>query len=318
MSPASDTAASDASAGSVMAPSLPRALFWIGLVMIGFPGINATIREITQQMHPFVVVFWRNLFAVALILPFVLARHGRNTFRLKAPKLVVARGALEFTAMCGVFMALKGLTLAQATALMFTQPIWITVGAALFLGETVRARRWIATFAGFIGMLVIVRPGFGDMSIYTLAALFSAVTGAASALMLRRVSQYDSVGKIICWMSMVVTPLSLTLAIPYWQPITWPLAGMILLAVLFGTLGHYSLTQSYRYGEASQLAPYRYGELVMAVLIGWLVFGELPSLYTYIGGAIIAGAGIYIAHREHVAARRSLQPVTEALARETL
>jgi drug/metabolite transporter (DMT)-like permease len=294
-------------------PSLPKALFWLGLTFIGFPGINATIREITQHLHPFEVVFWRNLFAVSILLPVMLGIHGRDALRLNRPKPIILRGVIEFLCMCMIFMALKGLPLAEATALTFTMPIWITAGAALFMGETVRLRRWLATLAGFGGMLVIVRPGFGEFTIYTAAALGTAILAAASSLLLRSAGKSDPPGKIIMWMSLVVTPLGLMAALPYWQGLTWELAALVLLAVAFGTLGHYGLTQAYRYGETSQLSPYRYGELVVAAVIGFVIFGELPSIYTYIGGAIIAASGIYIAHREHVAAKRSQQQASEAL-----
>ena len=282
----------------VKEPSLSKAVIWIGLAMVGFTGINSMVREITQDLHPFELVFWRNLFAVALILPFLVLAHGRRALHLNRPKLAIARGLTEFVIMCCVFTAFSGLPLAQATALIFTNPLWITIGAGLFLGETVRMRRWLATAVGFVGMLVIVRPGAGDFSVYTAAALAAAVLIAVSTLTLRRASQSDSPGRIICWMSIVITPLGFIVAQPYWQGLTVELFGMICLAVLFGTAGHYSLTTSYRYGEASQTAPYLYIQLLLAAIVGYLAFEELPTFYTYLGGAIIAGSGIYIAHRE--------------------
>lgn len=298
----------------VMDPSLSKAVIWLGLAMVGFTGINSMVREITQQMHPFELVFWRNLFAVALILPFLVLAHGRRALHLNRPKLAIARGLTEFVIMCCVFTAFSGLPLAQATALIFTNPLWITIGAGLFLGETVRLRRWLATAVGFVGMLVIVRPGAGDFSIYTAAALAGAVLIAVSTLTLRRASQSDSPGRIICWMSIVITPLGFIVAQPYWQGLTPELFGMIALAVLFGTAGHYSLTTSYRYGEASQTAPYLYIQLVLAAIVGIVWFEEVPSLYTYIGGAIIAGSGIYIAHRERQLQRRAkLQAAAQAM-----
>lgn len=302
----------------VVEPSLAKALLWLGLAMIGFQGINAMIKEVTQYMHPFEVVFWRNLFAVCLILPFLIARHGRHALTLQRPKPIILRGVVEFITMACVFTAFSGMPLAEATAIMFTMPIWITVGAGLFLGEDIRMRRWIATLIGFGGMLVIVRPGAGEVTYYAAAAMIAAVLIAVSSLILRKASQTDSPGRIICWMSLVVTPFGFIAAQPYWQGMTLEIAGMLAIAVLFGTLGHYSQTQSYRFGEASQLAPYRYAELIMAAVIGLVLFGEWPSIYTYIGGAIIAGSGVYIAHREHVLEKRSKARASKALTEEKI
>ncbi|MEO0393055.1 MAG: DMT family transporter [Pseudomonadota bacterium] len=293
------------SAQASVAPSMARAVVWLGLAMVAFTGINTMVREITQQLHPFELLFWRNLFAVALILPFLVLTHGRRALHLNRPKLVIGRSITEGLVMCCVFTAFSGLPLAEATAIIFTNPIWITIAAGLFLGETVRMRRWVATLIGFLGMLVIVRPGGGDFSIYTGAALAGAILIAISTISLRRASQSDSPGRIICWMSIIITPFGFILAQPYWQGPTPELFAMIALAVAFGTVGHYSLTTSYRYAEASQTAPYLYVQLLLAAISGFIVFGELPTLYTYIGGVIIAGSGIYIAHREHVAQKRA-------------
>ncbi|MBV6634042.1 MAG: DMT family transporter [Alphaproteobacteria bacterium] len=287
--------------------SMKRALLWLGIAMVGVVGINTWIKEITQHLHPFEVVFWRNLFAVALILPFLILRYGRHALTLNKPKPVIIRGGVEFLIMATLFSAFSQLPLAQAVAIVFTMPIWITIGAALFLGEVVRARRWIATGVGFIGMLVIIGPNLGSPSIYHLAAFAAAILIGVSTLMLRNASLVDSPGRIVCWMSIVITPLAAIAAIPVWQGPTPMVFGMLICAVLCGTTAHVCLTQSMRYAEASQTAPYRYVELIMAAIMGFIIFGEVPALTTYIGAAIITASGIYIAHREHVARMRDAE-----------
>lgn len=218
--------------------SLKRALLWLGIAMLGVVAINAWIKEVTQHLHPFEVVFWRNLLAVALILPFLVLRYGRHALTLNNPKPVLLRGVVEFLIMCALFSAFSQLPLAQAVAIIFTMPIWITVGAGLFLGEVVRARRWIATGVGFIGMLVIIGPNLTEPTIYHAAAFVGAILIGVSSLMLRRASLVDTPARIVCWMSIVVTPLGALVAIPVWQGPSLEIFMMLVCAVMCGTLAH--------------------------------------------------------------------------------
>ncbi|MEM6901867.1 MAG: DMT family transporter, partial [Pseudomonadota bacterium] len=210
-------AAGQSGAAAPPEQSLKRALLWLGLAMFGVVAINAWITEVTQHLHPFEVVFWRNLFAVCLILPFLILRYGRRALSLNNPRPVILRGLVEFLIMCALFSAFSQLPLAQAVAIIFTMPIWITIGAGLFLGEQVRARRWIATGVGFVGMVVIIGPNLTQPTVYHVAAFVAAILIGVSSLMLRRASLVETPARIVCWMSIVITPLGALVAIPVWQ-----------------------------------------------------------------------------------------------------
>jgi len=201
------------------------------------------------------------------------------------------------------FYAVSMLPLADATALAFSQPLFSIVVAALIVGEKVRWRRWSATVIGFAGVLIMVRPGEGSLQLGALVALANAAAVSISILLVRRLSDSETPLMILTQFAIFSTILLTVPAILVWR---WPDFWGWVLAVgiaLSATVGQYFWVQAFKAGEMSAVAPFEYMRLPFAVFVGWLVWGEMPVVWTYVGASIVIASTLYIAHREHQLAR---------------
>jgi drug/metabolite transporter (DMT)-like permease len=201
------------------------------------------------------------------------------------------------------FSALVTLPLAEAIALGFTQPLFATVLAVVLLGEVVRLRRWTATILGFLGAMVILRPGLEEVTLAHLLVLFSSATGAITSVVVKRLTRTEDPSTIVTYMTLLATPLALLVALPVW---TWPDGPTwfwLVVLGLLGTIGHQGSTRAFKLLDASLAASLDFIRLPMAAMIAWVAFAEVPDIWTWIGGAIIGGASIYIARREAQLAR---------------
>jgi drug/metabolite transporter (DMT)-like permease len=248
-------------------------------------------------MHAFEIAFFRNLFGLFAILPLAI-RAGSGSFKSRQPGLQILRSALGLGAMTAWFYGLSVVPIAQATALSFTSVIFGSLGAALLLGERMRLRRWSAVVAGFLGALVILRPGFGDVDPAALIVVFSSLCWAGALLTVKRLSTTDSVVCIVTWNSVLLTVFSLPIAIPVWvTPSTEQLLWLGLIGVL-ATAGHLAMTSAFKASDATVVFPVDYTRLLWASVIGYLAFGEIPDAWTWVGGTIIFASTTYIAYRE--------------------
>lgn len=277
-----------------------RAMLWMVLACFIFSILNALIRATSAYLHPFEVAFFRNLFGLAFMLPWLLkvGFTGLQTGRLK---LYFWRVVVGLAAMLTWFYALALLPFAQAVALSFAAPLFATVLAATLLGETVRLRRWTATLVGFGGVLIIVRPGVDAFSAGAILALVSAALSSVSVIVVKQLSRTESINAVVTYMVLMMTPMSLVPALLYWQ---WPPleAWSLLVGMgLSGTLGHLCYVRSLQMADASAVMPFDYTRLLFAAVLGWLFFSELPDLWTWVGAAVIVASALYIAHRETVA-----------------
>jgi drug/metabolite transporter (DMT)-like permease len=197
------------------------------------------------------------------------------------------------------FTALPNIPLADMTAIGFTGPIFIMLGAAWFLGEPMRRDRWVAALIGFAGVLVVVLPKMtGQGGWYNLVMLASSPVFAASFLITKALTRYEKPGVIVLWQALTVTVLSLPLALPHWQaPGLWQWAGFGVTGVL-GTLGHYCLTRAFHTADISATQSLRFLDLVWASWLGWLVFADVPSTSTWAGALVILLSTVWIARRE--------------------
>ncbi|MBT2747507.1 MULTISPECIES: DMT family transporter [unclassified Lysobacter] len=261
------------------------------------------IRVSSQSLHTFEVAFFRNLFGLLAVLPLLLGAQRAELRTKQLPKYFV-RCLIGICSMLAGFWAIGHLPLAQAISLTYSTPIFVTIAAVLFLHEQVRARRWLAVAAGFIGVLVIVRPGSAEFSIDSLAALLAAVLGGVISIQIKQLSKIDSANTIVLYTYAFWVPMSLLPALFVWQwphGITW---AWIAAAGIFGTGGQVLWTHALKLGEVSALTPISFTQLPLVAIAGWLWFGESLDRYTVIGAAIILGSNAYIAHREAVLARR--------------
>ena len=273
-------------------------LFWVTVSMallacLGMFGKYA----IQSGIHPFQVVFFRNFFCVLLMLP-LLAWRGRALLRTNQLHLYGLRVGLSAVGMMSWFMALSMISLTELTAISFLAPLFGTLCAALFLGEVVRGRRWSALVVGFIGAMVILRPGAGALDAGHLLALLSACIMGVVGPLVKQLTRSDDADRIVFLTNLMLTPVSLIPALFVWQ---WP--DVTLWPLLFGmgacaVLGHISLVRGFAATDASLVFTFEFSRLPFAALIGWLLFGETTDLMTWTGALIIFGAALYITHRE--------------------
>jgi drug/metabolite transporter (DMT)-like permease len=233
-----------------------------------------------------------------VMLPWVV-RDGWQAYKPVNIQGQFWRGAVHTLGLILWFTALPQIPLADMTAIGFTGPIFIMLGAAWFLGETMRRDRWIAAMIGFAGVLVVVLPKMsGTGGWYNLVMLASAPVFAASFLITKALTRYEKPGVIVLWQAITVTVLSLPMALPHWQaPTLWQWFGFFLTGV-FGTLAHYCLTRAFAIADISATQSLRFLDLVWASMLGWLIFGDVPSQSTWLGAAVILGATVWIARRE--------------------
>ncbi len=280
-------------------PPVWRGMLWVALSGLVFSCLNTIVRNITLSLDPFESQFLRYLFGVIAMLPFVL-RQGWLAYRPVNLRGQLWRGAVHTLGLMLWFAALPHIGLADMTAIGFTGPIFIMLGAAWFLGETMRGDRWIAALVGFAGVLVVVAPKLsGQGGWYALVMLASSPVFAASFLMTKTLTRYEKPGVIVLWQAISVTLLSFPLGLIHWvTPTVWQWLGFAAAGVL-GSLGHYCLTRGFRVADISATQSLRFLDLIWASLMGWLVFSDVPSQTTLLGALVILFSTVWIARREH-------------------
>jgi drug/metabolite transporter (DMT)-like permease len=276
------------------------ALMLVSTVVLS--GMHASIRYLSETVHPFEIAFFRNLFALVVVLPWFL-RYGATPLRTSRFGLHVLRAALNAAAMLSFFYALSLAPLSEVTALGFTAPIFATLLAAPILRETVGLWRWSAILVGFVGTLIILRPGFGSLGAGQLLTLFSSLVWACALMTIKTLSRSESSVTIVTYMGLLMIPLSLAPALLVWQwPDLWQLSWLALIGVL-GGIGQFAMTEALRQADTAVVMPVDFSKLIWATLLAWLAFGEVPDGFTWLGGGVIFISTFYITYRERKLAR---------------
>lgn len=272
-----------------------------GLWMIAagacFAVMMGIIRHVSAELHAFEIGFFRNLFGLVAMAPWI-AKVGLTGLKTRRLGLYTIRGVTGVIALMCWFYAITVMPLTEAVSLSFTAPLFATLLAALILRETVRVRRWSAMLVGFAGAMIILRPGLQVVSFGAIAVLISALAMAISAICIKSLSRTESANAIVVYMGIYLTPLSLPPALMVWQTPTWTALGWLALLGAVASLAHMCFTRALRSADASAVMPFDYMRLIFVALIGWFVFHQRTDVWTWTGAAVIAGAGIYIAHRE--------------------
>ena len=275
-----------------------RGLLWSMVAGLLFVLLNSLMRALALQLDPFQAQFLRYAFGVLVMLPLML-RSGLASWRPKNIRGQFTRGAIHTLGLCLWFLAVPHITLADTTAIGFTGPIFIMIGAVLIFREPMRWERWAAAAVGFAGVLLVVAPKLtGAGGIYALVMLASAPVFAASFLITKALTRYERASVIVAWQTISVTFFSLPLALLHWQ---WPTAAQwagFLVCGMLGSAGHYCLTRSFGVADISATQSVKFLDLVWASALGWLVFGDLPSQWTLVGGVVICASTLWIARRE--------------------
>lgn len=287
---------------SHLIPSRVARGFFLAVVSgLFFTFLNASVKELAGEMPPLFVAWGRWLAGVALIAPYLMWRVGFAGMATQDMKLHCFRGLFHTSGYGLWYEAVVWLPLATMAALSFTGPIFVTVGAVIFLRETVHWRRWAGVGVGFVGMLVIVRPGVVDVNPGILMMLAAVPLIAGSNLVAKVVSGRDKPAVVVLWQSVVGAICFTPFGLWFWQTPTLPQLALFLSAGFFGTMGYFFITWAYRLLDISALQSITFLAIVWAALMDVAVWGKTADVWTFVGAAIIVAATTYIAHREAVA-----------------
>ena len=293
--------------------SRPRPLIGVALMLMAMmllPFLDVVAKFLGQQGMPVMQIVWaRMAFGALLTLPFVLKHGGPAAICPDQPWYHTLRAALLIAATFLFFTALKYLPIADALAIFFVQPLILTAISPFVLGEKVGPRRWAAVCVGFIGTLIIIRPGMAEVNPGTFYALGAGAALACYFAMTRRIAGRAPAMVTTFHTSLIGAVLTTAMILTTWQtpaPTQW---GLLFLIGLIATVGHYCIVRAYDHAEASLLAPLAYTEMVMATFVGWWFFGDLPDGYTLLGVSILIACAIYISVRERA---RNPPPIREA------
>jgi drug/metabolite transporter (DMT)-like permease len=275
-----------------------RGLLWIVLAMALLAGLGACAKYLAQRgLDPMQIVFFRNFFCVFFMLP-LLHWRGPELVTSDQISLYGVRVGLALIGMACWFHALALIPLGQLTAISFLSPLFGTLGAIILLGEVVRGRRWAALAVGFIGAMIIVRPGGMSFGVGQVSALISALSSGFVAPMVKQLTLRDDADKIVFITNLMLTPVSLIPALFVWQ---WPAAELwpvIIGLGFFAWVGHIALVRGYASTDASLAMTFEFSRLPFAVAVAWIIFGEVTDIWSWVGALIIISSAVYVTRRE--------------------
>ncbi|MBX9841116.1 MAG: DMT family transporter [Xanthobacteraceae bacterium] len=277
-------------------------LIGIGLMcgaVADFAVLDAMAKYLGTHMDTLQVVAVR--YASAFLLTFLISNPilRPGLLRTGKPLLQVGRSALLLGSTVFNFMAFRYLQLDEALAILFSTPFMVAILAGPMLGEWVGLRRWLAIGVGFVGVLVVVRPGMGGLLWAALLSFGSAVCYAFYSIATRMLARTDSSETTLFYSNMLGAAIMLPILPFVWSPPRSLLDGILMVALgAFGAFGHFLLISAHRHAPASVLSPFMYTQLLWATTAGYLVFGDVPSRWTLAGAAIVVGSGLYLLHRE--------------------
>lgn len=279
-----------------------------------FVGVTAVVKHVGTGVPAAQAAFLRYalglVFLVPMIRPLVRARLSR-----RAIGLFTLRGAVHTVGVILWFYAMTRITIAEVTAMNYMAPIYVTLGAAFFLGERLAARRLLAIAAALVGALVILRPGVRELNAGHLAMIATAFSFAGSYLFAKRMATEASATVIVAMLSLTVTVGLAPFALVVWVPPTLEQLAWLFLVAAFATAGHYSMSRAFAVAPVSVTQPVTFLQLVWSVTLGALVFGEPVDGWVVLGGVVIMAAVGFIAWREAVIKRRQVTPAMGEAAR---
>ena len=272
---------------------------------------DALAKLLGENYHVVQLVFFRNFFGLLFVLVLV-ARTGLGSLGSRHPVLHALRAAFALGATFSFFIGLQFMPLAEAFAITFTGPIFITVLSIPVLGETVGLRRWSAVLVGFVGVVIMLRPGSEALRVEALLPLTAALCYAFVMLLSRKLSRREPVGTVMFWTALIGTLASGT-ALPFeWLDPTPGDWALFILLGLLGSVTMWFMTMAYRHAPAAVIAPFDYTILLWGLLLGWLIWRELPDPAIWPGAVILTGCGLYITHRETRVARKASKASEDA------
>ncbi|MFK7751332.1 MAG: DMT family transporter [Sedimentitalea sp.] len=264
---------------------------------VAFAVMHASVRIVSDELEAFQIAFFRNAFGLLFIFPLLL-RGGLAQLKTAQLGLHALRGVVNVVAMLLFFTAVTITPLAKVTALSFTAPIFAAALSVLFLGERFRAPRWAAIGFGFVGMLIVLRPGLAVIEPGAIMALVAAALWSVAMILIKILSRTESSLVIVAWMGIFLCAFSFLPALWVWQ---WPSLtawGWLAFVGLTGTLAQITLSQSLKETDPTAVLPFDFLKLIWTSLLAMWLFGEIPDRFTWIGAGVIFASGLFIAHRE--------------------
>lgn len=263
-----------------------RGALWMAAASLGFVGVVVFARLLTRSMPPIEIVFWRSLVGVVIAVPMVV-QAGPMVLRTRRLPMHLLRAGFAILAMFTYFWAVATLPIATATALLFLIPIYTTVLAGLVLGETVGRARWIATLVGFLGALVIIRPGFVPFTLPLFLMIVSSLSYAGAWASVKVLTRTDAPAVTVFYLNILVVPLTLIPSLFVWVTPGWAELPALVGLGVSGWSAHFCQARAFAAADASALMPYDFLRLPLVAWLGWVLFTESISVWVWLGAAII-------------------------------
>jgi drug/metabolite transporter (DMT)-like permease len=280
-----------------------RAMALMALSSLCGVAMAATVRHLSGELHPFVIAFWRNLLGAATLLPW-LPRYGFVGLRTRRFGAHLLRSAICTVSMVLAFTAVSMIPLAEYTSIDFLSPVFGTLFGILVFGEKGHWYRWAALAIGFAGMLAITRPGFAEINAGVFYILAAAAMWGIALPMIHHLGRTESAFATTMWAAILMAGLALVPAIFVWS---WPsLAACLWLAFLgvIGSVAQVALSKALIIAETGAVAPADFLKLVFAAILGFILFGEVPAIWTWLGGSLIVLAGLLLVNGERLSRHR--------------
>ena len=287
------------------------------LVSVAFLAIGATlfgsfmgagVKLLSDDLHPIIICFYRCLMGLILITPFV-ARNNFQALQTDNMRLQIFRALINIISMICWFSAISMMHFEKATALGFTTPLFTTVLAVLILGEVIRFHRTAALLLGFVGILIIIRPGYMPFEFGTVLMLIASFSFSFVLIFVKKLSATDSSLTIIFYHLLYMTPAFFILSLFYWENINFNQLIIFILMGASGLLSHWCLAQAFKMSDTTFVMPLQFTKLIWASLIGLFIFAEQPDIWTWIGGVIIFISIVYITYREAFKKKGTSKPI---------
>jgi len=275
---------------------LLRAVIFMVVGGVSIALMQAAVKLISFELHPFIITLYRAGLVFVVLLPIFFWR-GRAVFNTSSIRLQVVRGGIGGLGMLCVFTGLSMISLAEVTVLLFTVPIFATLLSIVFLSEKVGVRRRTAIFVGFLGILIIARPQ-GSVSTGHLFILCAALSWSTSILIAKKLTEKDTVISITFWQAMGCVPLAFIASLFVWELPSFVQLGALLGIAALGTVGHAMLYAALKVGQVSVILPLDYIRIIWSAGLGFILFGQLPTLHLYVGSLLIIAATAFLSYRE--------------------
>ena len=279
----------------------------IGATLFG-SSMGAGVKFLSDDLHPIIICFWRCLMGLILITPFI-ARNNFKALQTKNMRLQIFRAAINILSMICWFSAIGMMHFEKATALGFTTPLFTTILAVIVLGEVIRFHRTAALMLGFIGILIIIRPGYIPFEFGIFLMLIASLSFSFVLIFVKKLSATDSSLTIIFYHLLYMTPAFFILALFYWENINLNQLLVFIFMGASGLLSHWCLAQAFKLSDTTFVMPLQFTKLIWASLIGLFIFSEKPDIWTWVGGIIIFISVVYITYREAFKKKGTKKPI---------